>query len=130
MSRVRVLAPTAAAPNTRRTPGGDWREQAACLGYDPEIFFPLVNAEAIAAAKHICHECPVTADCLAFAHRVSDRWAILGGLTADERNPRSQELKRKRAGYQLAYARRHGVKAREPAKTPKYLASLARERAS
>lgn len=41
----------------------DWRESAACAGYDPELWFPgnskLMHQEAL----HICHTCPVMMQC-------------------------------------------------------------------
>lgn len=48
---------------------GDWRDDAACSGIDPEVFFPvsagLGQVAAVNRAKAICRECPVKAPCLA-----------------------------------------------------------------
>ena len=45
----------------------DWRNSAACAGYDPALWFPgnsqLMRREAI----HICHTCPVMMQCRKYA---------------------------------------------------------------
>jgi len=50
--------------------GTEWRSRAACLGADPELFFPAAEGgpvydAQVAAAKAMCARCPVTAECLA-----------------------------------------------------------------
>jgi WhiB family redox-sensing transcriptional regulator len=49
----------------------DWRERAACLGEDPELFFPIGTGpraeRQIAEAKQVCARCPVLRQCRAFA---------------------------------------------------------------
>ncbi|HSG61686.1 MAG TPA: WhiB family transcriptional regulator [Pseudomonadales bacterium] len=56
-----------------------WRQQAACFGHDPEMFFPIglndVNPEALA----ICQSCPVRLQCL--DHAIQNNYAsgIWGG---------------------------------------------------
>jgi len=81
-----------------------WWERAACRGADPELFFPVGEAGPsglqIGQAKQICHACPVTGTCLAWALRNSvtdgiwggstqgERLALLGHLTRHERSPR------------------------------------------
>jgi WhiB family transcriptional regulator, redox-sensing transcriptional regulator len=66
-----------------------WREYAACLGTDPDLFFPVSESGPsggqIWRAKQVCHSCPVRLDCLAWAlrHGVAD--GIWGGRTATER---------------------------------------------
>ncbi|WP_446677701.1 WhiB family transcriptional regulator, partial [Streptomyces galbus] len=48
-----------------------WLTEAACVGEDPELFFPVGSTgpalEDVAAAKRVCARCPVIADCLAYA---------------------------------------------------------------
>ncbi|GAA1858715.1 hypothetical protein GCM10009836_43690 [Pseudonocardia ailaonensis] len=67
----------------------EWRSSAACLAEDPELFFPVVEegplcAEQVAAAKAVCHRCPVREICLADSmERLS--YGIAGGLTSEER---------------------------------------------
>ncbi len=67
----------------------DWRTRAACLGVDPELFFPVAEAgpvydAQIVAAKAVCARCPVRPECLAEA-LVRIPYGIAGGLTEDER---------------------------------------------
>jgi len=57
-----------------------WREQAACRGTNPDVFFPE-RGESSKAAKAICAACPVTGECLDYAltHAIHD--GIWGGLS-------------------------------------------------
>ena len=71
------------------TSGRDWRSRAACLGTDPELFFPVAETgplydAQVAAAKHVCARCPVATECLAEA-MARIPYGIAGGLTEDER---------------------------------------------
>lgn len=70
----------------------DWRQRAACVGTDPESYFPINEAgsspgddQLIAAAKAVCRTCPVTAQCLEFALSHRSTHGVWGGLTGDER---------------------------------------------
>lgn len=41
-----------------------WRDSAACLGYDPEIFFPKPkDVKAIRKAQEVCSGCQVIEQC-------------------------------------------------------------------
>ncbi|GAA1189888.1 WhiB family transcriptional regulator [Pseudonocardia alaniniphila] len=68
-----------------------WHLDAACVGADPEVFFPLDLApvsHGVAAAKRICALCPVQAECLAdvmIAEDPARRWGISAGTTPAER---------------------------------------------
>ncbi|MFJ9128890.1 WhiB family transcriptional regulator [Streptomyces sp. NPDC102340] len=63
----------------------DWRAQSACADADPDAMFPDSKA-LIAAAKDICHHCPVLNDCLNDALRNDEvQYGIRGGLTPEER---------------------------------------------
>ena len=45
-----------------------WRDMAACVGCDPEIFFPPPNDKtAVRQAQAICGICPVIEQCGRFA---------------------------------------------------------------
>jgi WhiB family transcriptional regulator, redox-sensing transcriptional regulator len=61
-----------------------WRTFAACDPQDTEVFFPEKWGQT-AAAKAICHTCPVQAECLDAA---DDDFGIWGGLTPGERRSR------------------------------------------
>jgi hypothetical protein len=69
--------------------GVDWLARAACVGADPEIFFPTAEDGPVLAAqerlaKTVCTGCPVRSACLAWAlHALPD--GIAGGLTPKER---------------------------------------------
>ncbi len=45
----------------------DWRDKAACLTVDPELFFPVGNTgpavDQIEKAKSVCARCTVTEIC-------------------------------------------------------------------
>jgi WhiB family redox-sensing transcriptional regulator len=69
----------------------------ACLGPDPEIWFPLQESDederptsGEARALLICRGCPIVAECLAdrLAWEVgtrNDPWGVCGGKTAAQR---------------------------------------------
>lgn len=71
----------------------DWRDDAACRGTDPELFFPTGTARAtttaymsqVTEAKRICRRCPVSVQCLAWAVETGQGYGIWGGMTEDER---------------------------------------------
>lgn len=68
-----------------------WHLDAACVGVDPEVFYPLdlaPGSASVAAAKRVCAVCPVRAECLADVMAAEDparRWGISGGTTPAER---------------------------------------------
>ncbi|WP_329264342.1 MULTISPECIES: WhiB family transcriptional regulator [unclassified Streptomyces] len=66
-----------------------WRERAACLHVDPELFFPISNSgpllRQIDEAKAVCGRCPVAEQCLEWAVRVGQADGIWGGTTEWER---------------------------------------------
>ncbi|HEY9371507.1 WhiB family transcriptional regulator [Streptomyces sp.] len=76
----------------------NWRERAACLAYEPELWFPISEEGDTrryvmqrAEAKAICAGCPVRRPCLAealaFEAKASKahRHGIFGGYTGSER---------------------------------------------
>ena len=66
-----------------------WRGGAACLNYDPDLFFPEGTAgpalRQADQAKRVCQSCPVRTPCLGFALRHGVAFGIWGGTTAEER---------------------------------------------
>lgn len=77
----------------------DWRDAAACLGEDTELFFARdgerepgrIRRET--RAKEICAGCTVTGECAAFG--ATQRFGIYAGETEDERRARRRrELRR------------------------------------
>lgn len=81
----------------------DWRNSAACLDEDPELFWPVGNTVAsipqIAEAKAICGGCDVRADCLQWALDHGQDAGIWGGLTDDERRSLKRREARARKGW-------------------------------
>jgi len=82
-------------------PASHWRARAACLGADPEIFFPVGEpADPFdvrnAAALALCAVCPVRATCLAEAlDRIPD--GVVGGMTAGQRRAYRAHVARRAA---------------------------------
>ena len=67
-----------------------WVMDAACIGQDPALFFPVGrddNAQAqTTEAKAICRTCPVTTtECAAWAWTNRERAGIWGGIDEHER---------------------------------------------
>ena len=62
-----------------------WRQQAACRGIDPEVFYPD-GEERARGAKAICVSCPVRQPCLEWALATPERQGVWGGC--DERDRR------------------------------------------
>ena len=61
-----------------------WQDRAACLGMDPDLFFPERGAST-REAKSICRSCPVRVDCLEFALANGEKFGIWGGMSERER---------------------------------------------
>lgn len=67
----------------------DWRDSAACLEEDPELFFPIGNTgPAIAQAeraKAVCARCEVREICLRWAIDNNQDAGVWGGTSEEER---------------------------------------------
>jgi WhiB family redox-sensing transcriptional regulator len=74
-----------------------WRDRAACLDEDPELFFPVGNTGPallqIEKAKIICRRCEVVDNCLNWAMESGQDAGVWGALSDDER----RALKRRNA---------------------------------
>jgi WhiB family transcriptional regulator, redox-sensing transcriptional regulator len=57
-----------------------WRHKAACLGQEPESWFPLPTRGDPTEAKRVCVSCPVRADCAAHANRRGESAGIWAGF--------------------------------------------------
>lgn len=72
---------------------GSWRESAACLSADPELFFPISPAGASAdqaeRAKAVCGRCRVRRECLQFALATRQAHGVWGGMSEQERGTAS-----------------------------------------
>jgi WhiB family transcriptional regulator, redox-sensing transcriptional regulator len=74
-----------------------WRDGAACLDEDPELFFPIGNSYPALLqaekAKVVCLRCEVMVACLSWAMESRHDTGVWGGLSEDERHA----LKRRNA---------------------------------
>ena len=71
-------------------------DQGRCRGTDTSFFYPgrpgeiggwnREDAGKVAHAKSLCAECPVQAECLAYAIKFDEAFGIWGGLTSRERS--------------------------------------------
>lgn len=107
MMMARRILPAPAMP--RRGLDASWRESAACLGADTELFFPAgVTGPAadIHAAKAICGRCPVRACCLAYALDTGQAAGIWGGCDENERRLMRQGQRRSALTRRAARGRR------------------------
>ncbi|TCR20319.1 WhiB family redox-sensing transcriptional regulator [Streptomyces sp. BK205] len=68
----------------------EWLRRAACVGEDPELFFPVGTAgpavRDIAAAKQVCARCPVRPECLEWALGTGQTSGVWGGTCEQERD--------------------------------------------
>jgi WhiB family redox-sensing transcriptional regulator len=81
----------------RHDPGRTtWIAGAACIGEDPELFFPMGPPSSVtvqtARAKAVCDGCAVRDDCLEWSLVTAQDAGVWGGLDEDER----RELRRRR----------------------------------
>ena len=76
-----------------------WRQSAACLSYDPGLFFPIGKTgravTEIQRAKAICAACPVQTECLTFALETHQAYGIWGGCDEDERRTLRRQQQRR-----------------------------------
>ena len=106
----------------------DWRNDAACLTVDPELFFPVGNTgpavDQIDKAKVVCSRCTVTEMCLQYALETGQDSGVWGGLSEDERRALKRRAARARgqpgAGGLLQGAAGQGRarRRRSPARRP------------
>ena len=83
-----------------------WRNHAACLDEDPELFFPVGNTEPallqIEKAKPVCRRCEVVETCLKWAMETRQDAGVWGGLSADERRALRRRNARARRSSELS----------------------------
>ncbi|MFD0224298.1 WhiB family transcriptional regulator [Streptomyces hirsutus] len=67
----------------------NWRDQASCVGEDPEIFFPLSDSaspgDEAFLARTICRRCSVLLVCRSWAIDHGEDDGIWGATTAAQR---------------------------------------------
>lgn len=66
-------------------------ERAACVGKDPELFFPSQGQwEQAARARAVCATCPVIGRCRDHAEALNPEFGIWAGESRPERRKRRQ----------------------------------------
>jgi Transcription factor WhiB. len=79
----------------------NWRNRAACLGEDPELFFPDGNTaialRQIEEAKAVCRRCEVVETCLKWAIESGQDAGVWGGLSEVERLALNRRARVRRA---------------------------------
>ena len=71
---------------------GAWRDEANCLGMDPDLFFPERGAST-REAKEVCRGCTVRSDCLEYALSRGEKFGVWAGTSERER----RQMRRERA---------------------------------
>lgn len=78
----------------------DWRQHAACIGEDPELFFPTgitgAALEQAERAKAVCGGCAVVDECLQWALDTSQDAGVWGGMSEEERRRLRRNQRRAR----------------------------------
>ncbi|MGH8898656.1 MAG: WhiB family transcriptional regulator [Egibacteraceae bacterium] len=79
-----------------------WRAKAACLGEDPELFFPIGTTgpalDQTQRAKAVCARCPACPACLQWAVETNQDAGIWGGKSEDERRSLRRAWQRRAVG--------------------------------
>jgi WhiB family redox-sensing transcriptional regulator len=88
-SQLRWVAPP--APYDPRKPA--WASEGACLGADPDIFFPHRGADS-KPAKAICAGCNVRPQSLDYTLTNAEKHGVWGGLSERERRKLRGERRR------------------------------------
>lgn len=70
----------------------EWSNRAACLGAEPELFFPVgiggAAIDEVTAAKAVCATCAVLDECREYALRTRQPFGVWGGLDEEQRRAR------------------------------------------
>lgn len=78
-----------------------WRNKAACLDEDPELFFPQGTTgpalDQIERAKAVCQRCPVIDECLDWALETNQDAGVWGGKSEDQRRTMRRARRRQAA---------------------------------
>ncbi|MFJ9038640.1 WhiB family transcriptional regulator [Streptomyces sp. NPDC102406] len=77
----------------------EWLDGAACVGEDPELFFPVGHSgpalQDVHEAKAVCERCPVRNACLEWALRTGQTTGVWGGTSEHERAPMLRAWRRR-----------------------------------
>ncbi len=123
---ARREAETTERPAEVKTARWNWQQDAACRGTDGTYFFPperereTARFKRVARAKAVCMQCPVIADCRAYALQVGEPFGVWGGLCEEERD---QPADRDRKVAELDARSKVPSKSRGPRQRPAARAS-------
>jgi len=77
-----------------------WRDRAACLEEDPELFFPVGNTDRaflqFERARVVCLRCEVVRTCLDWAIESDQDAGVWGGLSEEQRRNLKRRIARAR----------------------------------
>lgn len=62
-----------------------WQDHAACVGMDPELFFPEYTYMIEPIVLAVCSECPVRDHCRQYAIDTKEDHGVWGGLNEEQR---------------------------------------------
>lgn len=62
----------------------DWIDDAACRDTPTSVFYPE-RGEELDAARAVCADCPVKADCLDHAVALNEKFGVWGGTSERQR---------------------------------------------
>jgi WhiB family transcriptional regulator, redox-sensing transcriptional regulator len=75
-----------------------WRNVAACLNEDPELFFPVGTTDPaflqIERARVVCLRCEVVETCLEWAIESRQDTGVWGGLSSEQRRNLKRRIAR------------------------------------
>ena len=78
----------------------DWRQNAACIGEDPELFFPVGTTgpaiDQVEKAKAVCRGCGVIDQCLEWALATNQDAGVWGAMSEEERRTLRRSRQRRR----------------------------------
>jgi len=72
---------------------GEWRQEAACIGMDPDIFFPA-DGTPDRRARNVCAGCGVREECLLYALSLHMDSGVWGGTSATQRRMLRRGMRR------------------------------------
>lgn len=92
----------------------EWLRRAACVGEDPELFFPVGTTgpalDDIEAAKRVCARCPVMRECLNWALGSGQTSGVWGGMSEEERTELLRTAGSVEAARHEAFARHEATR--------------------
>ena len=90
----------------------NWRQDAACLEEDPDLFFPVGSTGPallqVTEAKAVCGRCLVREQCLEWAMELDQDFGVWGGLDENERRALKRRTARRQSRARSTFGRAVG----------------------